>query len=50
MEADMKKFIIAAMLAVVVTASEKPPAASEPDHNKDGSFVTAQRYCPNGRC
>jgi hypothetical protein len=46
----MKKFIIAAMLAVVVTATGSAPVASGPNSQTDGSFVTAQRYCPNGRC
>jgi hypothetical protein len=50
MEADMKKFILAAMLAAMVVASDKPPVPAGTDSQKDGSFVTAQRYCPNGRC
>ena len=46
----MKRFILAAMLAAVVVASDKPPVPAGADSQKDGSFVTAQRYCPNGRC
>jgi hypothetical protein len=42
----MKNFIILTFLAVVVTAT----GASRPNSQTDGSFVTAQRYCPNGRC
>jgi hypothetical protein len=42
----MRKFIIIAMLAVVVTA----PVTSRRNSHNDGSFATAQRYCPNGRC
>ena len=44
----MKNFIILTMLAVVVTVTG--PVASRPNPQTDGSFVTAQRYCPNGRC
>jgi len=46
----MRKFIIAAALAVVATATASPPVTSGPNSQTDGSFVTAQRYCPNGRC
>jgi hypothetical protein len=50
MEADMKKFILATMLAVVLTIGEIAPATSDRDRQTSGSFVTAQRFCPNGRC
>jgi hypothetical protein len=50
MEAGMKKFILATMLAVVLTVGEIAPTISDRDPQTDGSFVTAQRYCPNGRC
>jgi hypothetical protein len=50
MEADMKKFIMAAMLAAVVTVTTSAPVTSGFNSQADGSFVTAQRYCPNGRC
>jgi hypothetical protein len=46
----MKRFILTAILAVVVTAIDSAPVASGPNSQTDGSFVTAQRYCPNGRC
>lgn len=46
----MKKLILAAMLAVVAVASENVPVSSDPNTQTDGSFVMAQRYCPNGRC
>jgi hypothetical protein len=42
----MRKFIILAMLAVVVTT----PVNSRRNSHSDGSFATAQRYCPNQRC
>jgi hypothetical protein len=42
----MSKFIILALLAVVVTT----PVTSRRSSQSDGSFVTAQSYCPNGRC
>jgi hypothetical protein len=42
----MSKFIILALLAVVVTA----PLTSRRNSQNDGSFVTAQSYCPNRRC
>jgi len=50
MEAHMKKLIVAAMLAVVAVASEHAPVASDRNTQTDGSFMIAQRYCPNGRC
>jgi len=50
MEAHVKKLIVAAALAVVAVASENPPVASDRNAQADGSFVIAQRYCPNGRC
>jgi hypothetical protein len=50
MEAHMKTLIVAAMLAVVAVASENAPVASDRNTHTDGSFVIAQRYCPNGRC
>jgi hypothetical protein len=46
----MKKIIIAAALALVVTTTGVAPDAAGPNPQTDGSFVTAQRYCPNGRC
>lgn len=50
MEADMKNFILALLLAVVATAVERPPVGSDSDTQTDSSFDIAQRYCPNGRC
>jgi hypothetical protein len=50
MEADMKKFILGTVLAVILTTGEIAPAISDRDLQTNGSFVTAQRYCPNGRC
>ena len=46
----MKKLILAAMFAVVATATENGPVASDSNAQTDGGFVIAQRYCPNGRC
>jgi hypothetical protein len=42
----MSKFIILALLAVVVTT----PVTSRRNSHTDSSFVTAQSYCPNRRC
>jgi hypothetical protein len=46
----MKKIIIVAALALVVTTTGVAPETTAPNSQTDGSFVTAQRYCPNGRC
>ena len=46
----MKKFIVMAMLAVIVSAADLGAVASGPNPQADNSIVVAQRYCPNGRC
>jgi hypothetical protein len=45
----MKKFMIAAVLALVAIGAGRAPVISD-SKQTDGSFTTAQRYCPNGRC
>jgi hypothetical protein len=45
----MKKFTIAAVLALVAIGAGRAPVVSD-SKQTDGSFATAQRYCPNGRC
>jgi hypothetical protein len=49
MEATMKKFMIAAVLALVAIGAVRGPVVSD-SKQTDDSFATAQRYCPNGRC
>jgi hypothetical protein len=45
----MKKFVMAAVLALIVIGTGRAPVTSD-SKQTDGSFATAQRYCPNGRC
>ncbi|MBV8508827.1 MAG: hypothetical protein JO289_01555 [Xanthobacteraceae bacterium] len=46
----MKKFMMTAVLALIVIGTTgRAPVASD-SKQTDGSFTTAQRYCPNGRC
>ncbi len=46
----MKKFMLAAVLALVAIATQSAPVTSGSKLQTDGNFTTAQRYCPNGRC
>ena len=48
-EATMKKFMLTAVLALIVIGTGRPLVTSD-SKQTDGSFTTAQRYCPNGRC
>lgn len=45
----MKKFMLTAVLALIVIGTGRPLVTSN-SKQTDGSFTTAQRYCPNGRC
>jgi hypothetical protein len=45
----MKKFTLAAVLALIVIGTGRAPVTSD-SRQTDSSVTTAQRYCPNGRC
>ncbi len=45
----MKKFMLTAVLALIVIGTGRPLVTSD-SKQTGGSFTTAQRYCPNGRC
>jgi len=58
MEADMRVLLTSGLIKVLFTAAvltavfvaAMSSLNQSPGARSDGSFVVAQRFCPNGRC
>jgi hypothetical protein len=46
----MRHWMILALLSVGVVAGAMPIVGARDEFRLGGSFVVAQRFCPNGRC
>jgi hypothetical protein len=50
MGSNMRHWMILALLSVGVVAGAMPIVGARDEFRLGGSFVVAQRFCPNGRC